>query len=249
MKVVILAGGFGSRIQEHTKDIPKPMIEINSKPILIRIMEHYSSYGFNDFIICGGYKLDIIKNYFINLETNLSSNLEINYKIKSIKTTKSNFFKNWKVKIIDTGINSMTGGRIKLVSELIDSKIFFLTYGDGLSDVNIKLLLQSHLRAKKLVTVTAVKPLARFGEINILNNTVTSFKEKQQTSNGWINGGFFVMDKKFIKYIKDESTVLEQEPLEKVCKKKQLNAFKHNGFWQCIDTLRDLEFIQKNLKK
>jgi len=249
MKVVILAGGFGSRIQEHTKDIPKPMIEINSKPILIRIMEHYSSYGFNDFIICGGYKIDIIKNYFINLETNLSSNLEINYKIKSIKTTKSNFFKNWKVKIIDTGINSMTGGRIKLVSELIDSKIFFLTYGDGLSDVNIKLLLQSHLRAKKLVTVTAVKPLARFGEINILNNTVTSFKEKQQTSNGWINGGFFVMDKKFIKYIKDESTVLEQEPLEKVCKKKQLNAFKHNGFWQCIDTLRDLEFIQKNLKK
>lgn len=249
MKVVILAGGQGSRIREQTKLIPKPMIEVKGKPIILRIMEHYASYGFDDFIICGGYKINIIKNFFLNMHTNLSNDLDINFKKKTIKTNITKSYKDWSVKIINTGLNSMTGGRVKFVSKYLDNEDFFLTYGDGISDVNIKSLLKFHKKSNKLVTVTAVKPLARFGEISISKNLVTSFKEKQQTSNGWINGGFFVINKKFLKYIKNKNTILEQEPLEMVCKKKQLNAYKHNGFWQCVDTPRDLEFIESYIKK
>tara|TARA_Y200000002_G_scaffold382594_1_gene400243 strand:+ start:1431 stop:2180 length:750 start_codon:yes stop_codon:yes gene_type:complete len=248
MKVVILAGGLGSRIREQTKSIPKPMIEIKNKPIILRIMEHYSKYGYNDFIICGGYKINVIKNFFLNLNTNLSNELDIIYKENLIKTNLIKSYQNWNIKIVNTGLNSMTGGRLKLISKHLSEENFFFTYGDGISDVNIDTLLQSHKKSKKLVTVTAVKPLARFGEITIRNNLVTSFKEKQQTSSGWINGGFFVINKKFLKYIKNKNTILEKEPLEQVCKKKQLNAYKHNGFWQCVDTPRDLEFIEKLIK-
>lgn len=248
MKVVILAGGLGSRIREHTKSIPKPMIEIKNKPMILRIMEHYSNYGYNDFIICGGYKINVIKSFFLNLNTNLSNELDIIYKGNQIKTNLIKSYQNWNIKIINTGLNSMTGGRLKLISKHLNEENFFLTYGDGISDVNINSLLQSHKKSKKLVTVTAVKPLARFGEITIKNNLVTSFKEKQQTSSGWINGGFFVINKKFLKYVKNKNTILEKEPLEQVCKKKQLNAYKHNGFWQCVDTPRDLEFIERFIK-
>ena len=248
MKVVILAGGLGSRIREHTKSIPKPMIEIKNKPMILRIMEHYSNYGYNDFIICGGYKINVIKSFFLNLSTNLSNELDIIYKENLIKTNFIKSYQNWNIKIVNTGLNSMTGGRLKLISKHLGEENFFLTYGDGISDVNIDSLLQSHKKSKKLVTVTAVKPLARFGEITIRNNLVTSFKEKQQTSSGWINGGFFVINKKFLKYIKNKNTILEKEPLEGVCKKKQLNAYKHNGFWQCVDTPRDIEFIERFIK-
>ena len=196
MKVVILAGGLGSRLNEHTKLIPKPMVEIKGKPIILRIMEHYSKYGFKDFIICGGYKINVIKNFFINLSANLAKNLDIEINKNFINTNSNNPYKNWNIKIVNTGLDSMTGGRVKFISKYINDEDF-LTYGDGLSNVNLDLLLKSHKKSRKLVTVTAVKPLARFGEITIKNNLVTSFKEKQQTSNGWINGGFFVINKSF----------------------------------------------------
>ncbi len=224
-KVVILAGGFGSRISDYTKTIPKPMIKINNIPIIVRIMEHYSKYGYKDFYVALGYKGLFIKNYF-----------------------KRNKFK-WNVNLIETGLNTMTGGRLKRLEKILGNKPFFLTYGDGLSNINIKKLKKFHEKNNKLVTLTAVRPPARFGALKIKGNMVQYFKEKSKMDEGWINGGFFVIEPKFLKYIKNDNTYLEREPLEKITKLGQLAAYKHSGFWQCMDTKRDKEKLDKIFRK
>ena len=192
MKVIILAGGKGTRIPEYSSKIPKPMVNINGVPILIHIMKHYSNFGFNDFIIALGYKGSVIKNYF--------------------KTHKFN----WKINLVNTGLNSMTGGRLKLLKKKIGKNTFMMTYGDGVSNVNLKKLINFHKKNKKLITMTAVRPPARFGAIKLKGNLVKYFKEKSKIDEGWINGGFFVIEPEFIKYIKDKNTYLEREPLEKI---------------------------------
>ena len=225
MKVVILAGGLGTRISEYTKTIPKPMIRINKVPILIHLINHYRKYNFNDFYIATGYKSNVIKNYF-----------------------NKNKIKNCKINLIDTGLNTMTGGRLKRLSKYLGNETFMMTYGDGLSNVNIKKLVKFHKQKKKLVTLTAVRPPARFGAIKITNNKVRYFKEKSSLDEGWINGGFFVIEPEILKYIKNDKTYLERSPLEKIASKGQLTAFKHDGFWQCMDTLRDKEILEKKIK-
>ena len=224
MKVVILAGGLGTRISEYTKSIPKPMIRIKTLPILVHIMNHYAKYGFNEFYIALGYKGNVIKNYF----------------------KKKKF--NWKVNLINTGKNTMTGGRLKRLKKYLHKENFFLTYGDGLSNVDIAKLLKFHNDNKKLVTLTAVRPPARFGALKLKGNLVKYFKEKSRMDEGWINGGFFVINPKFFNYIKNDQTYLERDPLENITKINQLAAYKHNGFWQCVDTKRDLILLNKILK-
>jgi glucose-1-phosphate cytidylyltransferase len=224
MKVVILAGGFGTRISEYTKTIPKPMIPIKKIPILIHIINHYRKYNFNEFYIALGYKGQIIKNYF-----------------------KKNKINNCKINLINTGLNTMTGGRLKRMSKYLGNKTFLMTYGDGLSDVNIKKLIQFHKKKKKLTTLTAVRPPARFGAIKIVNEKVKYFKEKSSLDEGWINGGFFVIEPKVFKFIKDDNTYLERGPLEKIASLGELVAYKHFGFWQCMDTLRDKEILEKKI--
>jgi len=224
MKVVILAGGLGTRIPEYTESIPKPMVQIGKKPILEHLINIYSKFNLNDFIIALGYKGEIIKEYFKN------------YKGKS------------KINLIETGQNTMTGGRLKRLKKEIGNNTFMLTYGDGLSDVNINKLLEFHKKSKKLVTVTAVRPPARFGFIKFKENEVISFKEKSKLDVGWINGGFFVIEPKFLDYIENDKTYLEREPLEKLVKEKQISAYRHEGFWQCMDTLRDKKILDDMIK-
>ena len=225
MKVVILAGGLGTRISEYTKTIPKPMIRVCGKPIIHRIIDHYIKYGHNEFLIALGYKGKVIKEYF----------------------KKKKFNKGISIDLIETGKNTMTGGRLKKLKKYL-KETFLLTYGDGLSNVNLNQLIKFHKKNKKLITLTAVRPPARFGAIKINNNIVKYFREKNLLDSGWINGGFFVIEPKFIDYIKNDKTFLEQEPFKKVTKKKQMLAFKHSGFWQCMDTLRDKEILEKKIK-
>jgi glucose-1-phosphate cytidylyltransferase len=220
MKVVILAGGLGSRISEYTGTIPKPMIRIGEKPILWHIMKIYSKFGYKDFYIALGHKGEIIKEYF----------------------SKNSF--GWNINLIETGEETMTGGRIKRLKNYIGKETFMLTYGDGLSNININELLKFHEKNKKLVTMTVVRPPARFGVVKLEGEAVTYFKEKSKLDEGWINGGFFVIQPEFFNYIRDDKTYLEREPLEKLCQEKQLFAFKHNSFWQCMDTKRDLDRLQ-----
>ncbi len=223
MKVVILAGGFGTRLSEYTKSIPKPMVQIRGKPLIFYVMKNYAKYGYKEFIVALGYKGKIVKNYF-----------------------KNNTF-GWNIKLVDTGLNTMTGGRVKRLKKLISDKAFLMTYGDGISNVNINNLVKFHRKKKKLITMTAVRPPARFGAIKMKGDIVTYFKEKSKLDEGWINGGFFVIEPKFLNFIKNDNTFLEKEPMEKACKKKQLCAFKHSGFWQCVDTKRDLDKLKKDL--
>ena len=224
MKVVILAGGLGTRISEYTKTIPKPMIKIKKKPIICHIIDHYKKFGFEEFFIAAGYKSYVIKNYF---EKN----------------------KNSKIKIINTGKNTMTGGRLKRLKKYLKDETFLMTYGDGISNVNLNKLVKYHIKTKKLVTLTAVRPPARFGALKIKNGKVLYFKEKSKLDESWINGGFFVMEPECLKFIKNDQTYLEREPLENICKKNQLAAFKHPGFWQCMDTKRDKDFLEKVLER
>ena len=227
MKVVILAGGFGTRLSEYTTKIPKPMVKIKNKPILMHIIDHYVKYGFDEFYIALGYKKEIIKKY-----------------IRSVKLKK-----NIKIHLVDTGEKTMTGGRIKRLEKYINNETFMMTYGDGLSNINLKKLLNFHKTNKKLVTLTAVRPPARFGAIKLKKNLVSYFKEKSKMDEGWINGGYFVIEPSFLKYIKGDSTYLEREPLEKATLKKQLSAFRHKGFWQCMDTKRDKDRLEEIFKK
>ena len=226
MKVVILAGGFGTRISEYTKTIPKPMIKINGKPLIMYIIDHYVSYGHKEFYIALGYKGKIIKRYFQNYK---SSKIKINF--------------------IETGLKTMTGGRIKRLSKFLKGETFLATYGDGISNVDLKKLVKFHQKSKKLVTLTAVRPPARFGTIKLNRNKVSYFKEKSSLDEGWINGGFFVINSKFLRFIKNDNTFLEREPFELLTRKNQLAGYRHKGFWQCMDTLRDKEILEKKIKQ
>ena len=225
MKVVILAGGFGTRLSEYTKKIPKPMVEINKKPILLHIIEHYLKFGFKEFYIALGYKGNVIKKFFKNKKLN------------------------YKVNLIDTGLKTMTGGRLKRLKKYFDiDENFMMTYGDSVSNVNLRNLKKFHEKNKALVTLTAVKPTARFGAVKIRGSKVTYFKEKSSVDVGLINGGFMVINSKFLNFIRGDKTFLEREPLEKLVKIKKLSAFKFNGFWQCMDTKRDKDRLEKLLK-
>lgn len=243
MKVVILAGGKGTRISEYTNVIPKPMVPIGDHPIIWHIMKIYAYFGFNDFIVALGYKSDVIKDYFIKFNS-LNSDFTVDLSNGNIEIHHNRSL-DWKVTLVDTGEETMTGGRLKRLKKYLHDDTFMLTYGDGLANININQLLDFHFINNKLVTMTAVRPTARFGELELKSNLVTSFKEKPQLKDGWVNGGFFVMNKKFIDFIEDDSDMLERKPLEDVAKNDNLIAFKHDGFWQCMDNIRDLEKLQK----
>jgi glucose-1-phosphate cytidylyltransferase len=221
MKVVILAGGFGTRLSEYTDTIPKPMVPIGNKPIIEHIMDIYSGYGHKEFFIALGYKGDEIKNYF------------------------KNFKKNWKINLIDTGSDTLTGGRLKRLEKYLSSETFLMTYGDGISNINIDQLIKFHEKHQKMITISAVRPPARFGSLSLNGSDVIKFKEKKQLGESWINGGFFVINPDFFKLIKGDKTILEKEPLEKATKLQEIKAFRHEGFWQCMDHKLDKDYLEE----
>ena len=248
MKVVILAGGFGTRITEESHLKPKPMIGIGERPILWHIMKEYSHYGFNEFVICLGYKGYVIKEFFADYFLHTS---DVTFDLeKNEMTVHDNFSEPWKVTLVDTGLNTMTGGRIKRIEKYIGNEPFMLTYGDGVSNVNIKELIEFHKKQGKLATLTAINVAQRFGVLDINeNNEILSFREKNNEDCSVINGGYMVLEPKVFEYIKDDNTVFEKEPLEMLAKEKQLNAFKHDGFWKCMDTLRDKNQLEEMWEK
>lgn len=247
MKVVIFAGGFGTRLSEYTDTIPKPMVKIGGKPIIWHIMNHYANQGFNDFIIALGYKADIIKNYFASYKSSIDD-YKIDLKTGEIDVI-SGASEDWKITLIDTGELTMTGGRLKRLKNYLKEERFLLTYGDGLSDIEVSKVIDLHENNQALITMTAVHPPARFGEVEIdSENKVQSFQEKPQLKDGWINGGFFVVEPAFIDLIDGDNQMLEQEPLIRATNQGKLSAFKHNGFWQCMDTKRDLDLLEKMFK-
>ena len=225
MKVILLAGGFGTRLSEYTDTIPKPMVKIGDKPMLWHIMNLYSQYKYKNFVIALGYKGEIIKKYF------------------------SKKVEDWNINLVDTGQKTMTGGRVKRLQEIIGNETCMLTYGDGLADINIDSLLAFHKKHGKMVTVSAVRPPARFGAMKLEGDYVKSFKEKSQIDEGWINGGFFVLEPNFFNFIDGDDTYLEKEPLERVAQKNQLSAYRHEGFWQCMDTKRDRDSLEEIYSK
>jgi glucose-1-phosphate cytidylyltransferase len=243
MKVIILAGGLGTRLSEYTQSIPKPMVTIGGKPILWHIMKTYAKYGHTDFHLALGYKAELIKDYFLNYRS-LNSDFTIDLGSGNLTAHQKDNV-NWKVTLVNTGLNSMTGGRVKRMKSFIGNETFLLTYGDGLADIDIAALVDFHNSHGKMVTVSAVHPGARFGEINMDGNIVTSFKEKPQTTQGWINGGYFVIEPEFFNLIQDDSIILEKEPLESAAEMGELMAYQHNGFWQCMDTKRDRDSLQE----
>ncbi|OAX46344.1 glucose-1-phosphate cytidylyltransferase [Paenibacillus sp. AD87] len=244
MKVVILAGGYGTRISEESHLKPKPMVEIGGKPILWHIMKLYSHYGFNDFIICLGYKGYVIKEYFAHYflhESDVTFDFTTNQQVIHHIHAEP-----WKVTLVDTGLETMTGGRLKRVREYLNNEPFMLTYGDGVSDVNIKELVEFHQSHGKQATVTTVQPNGRFGSLELDGDSnVLGFKEKPKGDNGWINGGFFILNPIVIDYIEDDQTIFEEEPLRNLALNNQLQAFKHSGFWQPMDTLRDKNYLEE----
>ena len=245
MKVVILAGGYGTRISEETGIMPKPMIGIGGKPILWHIMKMYSAYDINDFIICCGYKGYMIKEYFANYFLHMS---DVTFDVKNNKTeVHHNTAEPWRITLIDTGEKTMTGGRLKRVKDYIGGETFCLTYGDGVSNVNIKQLINFHVEQDTLATLTAVQPPGRFGAISIKQdeNKIMSFREKTRGDGAWVNGGFFVLEPGVMDYISDDTTVWEQEPLRKLAHNGMLSAYKHKEFWQPMDTLRDKNVLEE----
>jgi glucose-1-phosphate cytidylyltransferase len=244
LKVIILAGGFGTRLSEYTASQPKPMVEIGGKPILWHVMELYRRQGYTDFLIALGYNGHVIKDYFINYHT-LNSDFSVNLATGKV-TIHESYNTDITVSLIDTGQLTMTGGRVGLLEKYIGDETFFVTYGDGLANIDLDSLLSFHRNHGKIATVTAVRPIARFGELVIGDEmTVTSFKEKPQIGEGWINGGFFVFEPELFTYIDNENTVLEKEPLERIATAQQLVAYPHEGFWQCMDTKRDHDLLSK----
>ena len=221
MKVVILAGGFGTRLSEYTDSIPKPMVPIGGIPIIEHIMNHYSNYGHNEFYLALGYKGEVIKNYFKNPK------------------------KNWRINLIDTGSDTLTGGRLKRLEKYLNKESFLLTYGDGISDININDLIKFHKNHKKIVTISAVRPPARFGSLSLDGSDVLKFKEKTQLGESWINGGYFVINPDFFKFLDGDSSVLEKKPLETVTNLKEIKAFRHEGFWQCMDHKLDKDLLDR----
>jgi glucose-1-phosphate cytidylyltransferase len=243
MKVVILAGGFGTRLSEYTESIPKPMVSIGGKPILWHIMKSYAAQGFDDFIVAVGYKGEVIKDFFVNYGIR-NSDLDVDLVAGTI-TLANRQLESWKIKLVDTGQNTLTGGRLGRLRKLLGDEPFMLTYGDAVSDVNIQGLLDFHNSHGKWVTVTAVHPPARFGELDLLGDQVVNFKEKPQVNQGWINGGFFVIKPEFLSLIDGDTTILEREPLEKVATTGELMAFRHDGFWHCMDVKRDRDALEE----
>jgi glucose-1-phosphate cytidylyltransferase len=245
MKVVILAGGFGTRISEESHLKPKPMIEIGGRPILWHIMKTYSHYGHNDFIICAGYKQHVIKEYFAEYYLH-GSDVTFDFSNNGEIIIHNNFSEPWKVTIVDTGLNTLTGGRIKRIKDYVGNEPFMMTYGDGVCDIDVKKLLDFHNQHGNIATMTAVQPGGRFGTLEIeKDNTISRFAEKRKEDGGWINAGYMVLEPKIFDYIDGDSTTFEKEPLEKVSEEGQLNAYRHDGFWQCMDTLRDKELLEK----
>jgi len=242
MKVIILAGGFGTRLSEYTESTPKPMVTVGGKPILWHIMNTYAKFDHKNFYVALGYKADVIKEYFLNYRA-LNSDFTVNLSNGSIVEHQQDAV-DWKVSLVDTGLNSMTGGRVKRMQNFIGNEPFLLTYGDGVADIDIDSLVKFHKSHGKMVTVSAVHPGARFGELDIDSSVVTSFKEKPQVTQGWINGGYFVIEPEFFNLIEGDNTILEKEPLEKVAQMGELMSYQHDGFWQCMDTKRDRDSLE-----
>ena len=248
MKTVILAGGYGTRLQEATTIVPKPMVEVGGKPILWHIMKIYSSHGFDSFVIALGYKGEMIKYYFLNyhqLQNDLSINLaQGTVEVHTAAAPSADVAENWNVHLVDTGLDTLTGGRLKRLGGWLGNKTFMMTYGDGVADINIRDLVAFHKSHKKLATVTVVRPPARFGRLEFDGNQVTAFVEKPQAREGWINGGFFVLEPEVLDYIEGDQSTFEAAPLERLARDGQLVSYKHEGFWQCMDTLRDVQHVQ-----
>ena len=246
MKTVILAGGYGTRISEESHLRPKPMVEIGGKPVLWHIMKLYSAYGVSEFIICCGYMQHVIKEYFANY---FLYNSDVTFDFthgRSDMLVHRDHTELWKVSVIDTGLDTMTGGRIRRIAPYLDDGPFFLTYGDGVSDVNLTELLDFHKKSGGLLTMTCVRPDSRFGNLDITSEgRVSSFREKRDEDTGWVNGGFMVAEKGILNYIEDDSTVFERGPLEKCASDGLLSAYRHDGFWQCMDTMREKELLEQ----
>lgn len=242
MITAILAGGFGTRLAEYTDIVPKPMVTIGRHPILWHIMKHYAAYGHEDFVIALGYKGEVVKDYFRNYHA-MSSDFSVDLSNGAIEYHDSSSV-NWRVTLVDTGAGSMTGGRVRRLKSYLGDERFLLTYGDGLANVDVDRLLAFHESHGRLVTVTAVRPPGRFGALAIDGDQVVDFEEKPQVDQGWINGGFFVMEPAFLDYIADDATVLEKAPLERAARDGQLAAYRHDGYWHCMDTKRDRDHLQ-----
>ena len=242
MKVVLLAGGFGTRFSEYTNTIPKPMVPIGGKPILWHIMKTYAKFGHKDFYVALGYKAELIKDFFLNYR---AFNADFTIALDTGEVTPHQVDSvDWKVTLVNTGDTTMTGGRVKRMKSFIGNETFMLTYGDGVSDINLDELLKFHRSHGKLITMSAVRPAARFGELELEGDTVKNFKEKPQLHDGWVNGGFFIIEPKFFDFIDADETLLEREPLEKATKLGELMAYKHKGFWHCMDTKRDHDLLE-----
>lgn len=242
MKVIILAGGFGTRLAEYTDAIPKPMVPIGGKPIIWHIMQNYANFGHKDFYIALGYKADFIKDYFLNY-TALNSDFTVSLASGKVLSHQKES-PDWQVTLVNTGNNSMTGGRVKRMQKFIGNETCMLTYGDGLANIDLNKLLNFHRSHGKLITVSAVRPSARFGELEIKGDKVESFKEKPQLHEGWINGGFFIFEPGFFDLIDGDNMLLEREPLERATRNGELMAYRHDGFWHCMDTKRDHELLE-----
>jgi len=242
MKVIILAGGLGTRLAEYTDVIPKPMIPIGGKPIIWHIMKTYASYGHNDFYIALGYKAEVIKEYFLNYRA-LNADFTVDLATGTVNSHQLDSV-DWKVTLVNTGDTTMTGGRVKRMKSFIGNETCMLTYGDGVADINLDSLLAFHRSHKRMVTVSAVRPAARFGELEMDGSRVSRFQEKPQLHDGWINGGYFVFEPAFFDLIAGDTTLLEREPLEQVTQAGELMAYRHDGFWHCMDTKRDHELLE-----
>ena len=243
MKVVLLAGGFGTRLAEYTESIPKPMVPIGGRPLLWHIMQHYAAYGHKDFYLALGYKAQVVKEFFLNYRA-LNADFTVDLQTGAVTPHQLDEV-DWTVTLVDTGLQTMTGGRVKRMEPFIGNETFLLSYGDGVASVDLGALLAFHRKHGKLVTVTAVRPTARFGELELSGNQVVKFQEKPQVHEGWINGGFFVMEPGFFELIDTDQTILERSPLERAAQAGELVAFQHQGFWQCMDTKRDRDNLEK----
>ena len=245
MKVVILCGGFGTRLQGETELKPKPLVEIGGKPILWHIMKTYAQYGYKDFILCLGYKSEVIKNYFLNYDK-LNNDFTIELGTGKVQLFKQHAEHDWRVTLVDTGLHTMTGARVKQIEKYIDDDWFMLTYGDGVTDLNINALVKFHRSTNKIGTVIGVSPPSRYGELGIAGKNVVSFREKPQAQDSFISGGYFVFNREFFRYLSDDAgCILEREPLERLTKDGQLAVYIHKGFWQCMDTHRDYLYLNE----
>ncbi|MBT5909603.1 MAG: glucose-1-phosphate cytidylyltransferase [Opitutae bacterium] len=244
MKVVILAGGLGTRLAEETKLIPKPMVPVGGRPLLWHIMHHYARYDHKDFFLALGFKAELIKEYFLQYRT-LNADFTVDLGSGSVTSHQLDEV-DWSVTLVDTGLHTMTGGRVKRLESYIGNEAFLLTYGDGVADIDLDALLDFHRSHGKMVTVTAVHPVARFGELEMKGDKVVAFREKAQTSESWINGGYFIIEPDLFDLIENDQTTLEREPLERAAQMGELMAYHHEGYWQCMDTKRDHEKLEKD---